>query len=130
MSLEVYGTQTNAGYRNILLVKRSTSNLGGTSITYTNVPYDSTNTAATAAVKAYTGNATTLGTLTGIVKNVRCFLPANASVLPPIPLLSYYANKPSQALVLRGLNESYCISLDGNTVNGGSFVVNTEWTEE
>jgi hypothetical protein len=93
----------------------------------TSVPHDSTNSAATAVINYYSANPT-LGTLVGPVRSSKVFVSPN-----PIQTGSKqweYGIRPSQTMVLRGVNEMLALNLNGGTVSGGSFDIDIEWTEE
>jgi hypothetical protein len=121
-------TATATSINNILLIKRSTANTGGTSATATNVPYDSTNAAASATVVTYTANPT-LGTAVG---NVR-----SAKVVSSIGTGStndntewIFEDSGAQGILLRGTAEGLSINLNSTTITGGSFNFYVEWLEE
>lgn len=127
------GLQTTSALRDIVLLKRSTANVGGTSTTPIAVPYDSLNPAATASVKAYTANPTTLGTLVGNMRSYKYPLDANptgTSAVPTTPQEWVFGDKGGQAVVLRGVNESFSVNLNGVTSTGDSLDIFVEWTEE
>lgn len=123
----VTGTQTTAAQQNILLVRRSTANTGGTSTAVTAVPMDSTNAAATATALAYTANPTA-GTLVGALRSRKVFV--GATTANSDEFISDFGTRNAQAIVLRGTSQVFAVNLNGVTVTGGNFNVAIEWTEE
>ena len=82
----------------IVLVKRSTLNTGGTMVSVTRTPMDSSDIASVAGGGgAYTAAPTPLGTLVGVVRAYRGQIP----VSPGIGIDWTFGNRPSKALVLR-----------------------------
>lgn len=123
----VSGVQTTAGIIDVLLVKRSTANTGGTSTGMTATPHDSTNAAATAAPLTYTANPTT-GSLVGALRRVKLPVNAPASVVGLEAHVFEFASS-NQPVVLRGVAEGLAVNLNGVTVTGGSFNIVFEWNE-
>jgi hypothetical protein len=126
--LTLSATQTTAGNINLLLVKRSTANTGGTSVLQTAVPFDSLNPAATATVRSYTANPT-LGTAVGTVNNEKLFIPTATGANAPF-VFSPTASSQAQEITLRGTNEVLAVNLNGVTVGGNNFNIDITWTEE
>lgn len=123
----VSGTKTTAGLVDVLLIKRSTANSGGTSAAMTAVPYDSTNLAASAAPLSYTANPTP-GTAVGTVARAHVPIDAPASVVGNVrEVFDFGAN--GQPIVLRGVAEGLAVNLNSVTQTGGSFAVTFEWQE-
>lgn len=121
-------TQTTAAMRDILLIKRSTANNGGASSNASIVPNDSTSVAATAIFKGYTTNAGSLGTAVGTMRAWKSFISTTAAA-PTI--YEWKAGEgPSQAIILRGANESLSLNLNAVASAGLSADVWVEWTEE
>ena len=122
-------TQTTSGIINVILLKRSTADTAGTSTNPTKVPLDSTNTAASATVAAYTANPTP-GTLVGNLKtyNINCL--STSATSPSDIIIQNFGAISDQNLVLRGTGEVFAINLNAVTVTGGSFDINVEWTEQ
>lgn len=112
----------------LILLKRSTANSGGTSTTATAVPNDSADAAATAVVRSYTANPT-LGTLVGFVRAVK-FFSSGASSQPAEPVIFEFGNNHSKPIVLRGTGEVLSLSLAGVTLAGSSLTISIEWVEE
>lgn len=128
--IELSGIQTTAAYRDISLIKRSTSNTGGTATALTIVPHDSANAAATAQVWVYTANPTVIGTSVGAIRNIKALIgTAITNSMPPV-IQWDFGNRPSQAIVLRGITQGLVLSLNGVASTGNAFDVSVEWTEE
>lgn len=132
--IAISGTQTTHSWRDILAVKRSTANTGGSSTAPTRVPHDSNNNAATATVLAYTANPT-LGTLVGTIRSGKMSMsqvtPSNAqSNGPGNHLIWDFGADGGQPIILRGTSQVLAINLNGVTIAGASFDINIEWTEE
>ncbi len=123
--------QTTSSARDVLVIKRSTANSGGTSTLLNNVPVDSQNAAATATVRSYTTNPT-LGTSVGTIRSRKVFvatLTGNNSNSDEV-LLEFGSRTDTQNLVLRGTNEVLSINLNGVTSTGNSASCSVEWIEE
>jgi hypothetical protein len=127
----IEGTQTTASVANVLVIKRSTANSGGTSSTLTNVPLDSDDTAATATVRAYTANPT-LGTTIGTIISKKLIVNVTnvGSSAVDNDTVFYLGSELSKAVVLRGTSEVLSINLNSTTLAGNSFNIWVEWTEE
>jgi len=127
LKIVIMGTATAAGMADILGIKRSTANTGGTSATATNVPYDSNDAAATATVQSWTANPT-LGTAVGNIRANKYIMPAatNPTIIAPELSWKFEHGKP---LYLRGSNEQLAVNLNGQTITGGSYNIAVEWEE-
>lgn len=117
----------------VLLVKRSTANTGGTSTgSPTPVPHDSANAAVSATVLAYTANPSALGTIVGTAlrneKLIQTLATATATDFPPIERLIWeFKVRP---VVLRGIAEVLAVNLNAVSVTTtASFDIDIEWTE-
>lgn len=129
LRIEISSTQTLAATANVLLIKRSAANTGGTSTTPTGVPHDSGNAAATAVVNAYTANPSGLGAAVGTVRTIRIDVPATGS-LGSTPIQWNFGDLPGQCIVLRGTAELLAVNLNSVTLGGGTFDISVMWTEE
>lgn len=127
--IQISGTATAAGAYDIVVLKRSTANTGGTSTTPALVTHDSNDAAATAVVKAYTVNPTT-GTLVGNVKVVKATVTTAAGAIPNVPTFINFAQGAEKPIVLRGVAQSLCINLNGVTMTGGSLDIHAVISEE
>jgi len=128
------GSQNTAALRDIFLVKRSTANSGGVSTTLNNVANDSSNSSATAVVRAYTANPT-LGTLVGNVRTRSWPLlgnsPGNNGQFGPDNTIIFdFESKEAQPITLRGTNEVLAVNFNSITSAGSSMHFTITWTEE
>lgn len=130
--VEVSSTQTTAGINSWFLVKRSAANTGGTaSGTFTRVPHDSAQGAATATTLAYTANPAGLGALVGIVRVAHLLSPAPGGTTAPNQLWNFdggdWFDKP---IFLRGITEVLAINFNGAALPTGLSVnCNFQWVE-
>lgn len=120
------GTATALGAYDMLIVRRSTANTGGTSTTPTTVLLDTTNAAGTAAVAAYTANPT-LGTLVGLVDAPKFSLAAATGQVNE--RARSYGQEEDQGIVLRGAAEQVCLNFNAQTAAGNSINIEVEWRE-
>lgn len=129
-SIRVSAASTNGGIIDLYFYKRTTADTGGTSTSITPVPYNSTNAAATAALKQYTANPT-LGT-GQLVRGFHYYLGAKSTnASPPVDLDIDFGTRGTQPLILNGVNESFCFNLGGQTIPAGfDFYLMIEWTEQ
>lgn len=130
----VSAIQTTASIQSVSLLKRSTANTAGTSVTQTNVPHDSTNAAATATVRSYTANPT-LGTLVGRMATRKLYisgaLAANNGQFAPGNFVEFsYDQLGKEPPTLIGTSQVIAVNLPGVTLAGSSFDIFVEWTEE
>lgn len=128
--ISIDGTQTTLGVRTVNLIKRSSQNTGGNSVTLTSVPYDSSNPAATATVRYYTTNPTTLGTEVGIFHSEKLIMPTNNATVEDSLTFSTVESTNSQDITLRGSTEVLAVNMAGVTSNGNSMNIDVMWTEE
>jgi hypothetical protein len=128
--IELSTTQTAAGVNNWFMIKRSTANTGGTSATPTLVPLDSNNPAATAVVRSYTANPTTLGTSVGNVRVTKVLSDSPTTAFPPPYVFDFTNSGLCSGVVLRGVAQSLCLNFNGVALPGGlNVTVNFEWVE-
>lgn len=125
--IQISATKTTSTMADIVLVKRSSDNTGGTSTSLTKVPLDSTNAAATATVRSYTLNPT-LGTLVGNLRTNKMPIPTSGSTIDSN--IDWQFGQNCQSIYLRGINEILSVNLNGVTLAGSSFNIFIEWTEE
>jgi hypothetical protein len=123
----ITGIQTTAGLAEVLLIKRSTADTGGTSTGQTAVPHDSLDAAATATVLAYTANPGALGTAVGTFRRAYAPIGGATSVVNPIVVFDF--GDKGQALTLRGIAQQLAVNLNGVTLTGGTFDIVIEWYE-
>lgn len=122
----VSGIQTTAGLAEVLLVKRSTANTGGTSTAVTAVPHDANDAAASATLLKYTANPTT-GTPVGTIR--RGYNPIAGATSVVNPLVTYEFGDKGRPIILRGTAQVLAVNLNGVTLTGGTFDVAIEWFE-
>jgi hypothetical protein len=125
-----FAVTTTAGSGGLIsaqLIKRSTANTGGTSVTNTATPHDSNNAAATAVVTHYTANPATVGTAVGTLRAIRAEA-YNTGIAPTYTIWDF-GNRPGQAIYLRGVNEFVTLNFGGATITGPIACINIEWTE-
>lgn len=128
----VSATNTGNTNANIIVLKRSAVNTGGTSSAATAVPLDSTNAAATATVLSYTANPTT-GTLVGNITSRLFFLASLSSLNASTPVVFEFGENGGQSIVLRGTSEGAALNMAGVNIGVLSATVlylSVEWTEE
>lgn len=123
----ISGIQTTAGLNDVLLIKRSTADTGGTSTGGTIIPHDSSDAAAGASVLAYTANPGALGTTVGSVR--RNYLPVAGATSVVNPVVTYEFGVIGRPIVLRGVAQQLAVNLNGATLTGGTFDINFEWFE-
>lgn len=127
------GSATATTGANLYLLKRSTANAGGTSTTLTAVPHDSNNSAATASVKAYTGNPATPGTAVGNLRASQMVL-ATATAPGVVDRLVWDLGSnftTDQAGTLRGTAQSLAINAGGVSLPAGAALnCGFEWNEQ
>ena len=121
-------TQTTAAQRDVLLIKRSTANTGGTSTAVNAVPHDSTSSAATASVKSYTLNPTALGTAVGTLRSRKVYIGTTTGNSDE--LIIEFGPINAQEIILRGTAEGLAINLNSIASTGNLFDISIEWTEE
>jgi hypothetical protein len=126
--IELVATQTTAAMREILFIRRSTANTGGTTTTITPAKMDTNNPSATAVLVSYSVNPTAVGTIAGTIKQLKSWIPATNT---QANYLTYdFGTRPEQAITLRGTTDIFVINLNSATSNGNSFDVSITWTEE
>lgn len=125
--IAISGRRSSPGIIEVLLVKRSTADTGGSVILNT-VSYSSLNPAATAVLRSIPSG---IGSLVGIIRSTKLTLPLDTSFAGAAQMQYIWSfNKPSQELVLRGTSECIAINLNGAAILGSIFAVWVEWTEE
>lgn len=114
----------------VAIVKRSTANSGGTSASNNgNVPYDSSNAAATAVFRIYTANPTT-GTAVGLLADPYVTTGNLTTGGPPAGITEFKFGELGQAIVLRGVAQSVSVNLNALTYLTPEASCTFEWTEE
>jgi hypothetical protein len=126
--IEIVGTATAAAVQDIKLIKRAALNDGGTFTTLTNIPHDSSDDVATAVVKAYTVDPTSLGASIGLVRSPKIFL--STAVTQPSTSIILFGDRAAKSIVLRGAAQCLCLNYDGRTNAGNAISLSVEWIEE
>jgi hypothetical protein len=124
--MRVSGTQTTAGNVHLVIIKRSTADVGVFS-TMTVTAEDSTMNVGVSSAVWFTANPT-LGTAVGIVSDYDLGVLAAATATPNDIWISP-ASWRMRPIVLRGVAQGLCANLNGVTVTGGSFTVSYEYLE-
>lgn len=122
-------TQTTPSVIDILLLKRSTPNSGGTFTSQPIVQFDSTDVPSLAQVMAYTANPASLGTSEGVLFNDKIF---GDSTGQQSDRLIWNLNDDSfkQVNLQPGGQESLCLNLNGiASPAGNSFDITVIWVE-
>lgn len=127
--LAVSGTiATTAEEWDLLIVKQSAADTGGSSTPATVVPYDSGNAAGTATVNGYTV-APTAGAAVGALYANKLTLPISPAAATAITVT--FGDRPAQAVVLRGIAQVLAVTANGVTPgHASSMDFYVEWTEE
>lgn len=128
LKIRVTGFATAAASNLIQLIKRDTANSGGTSADPSPLTkHDSNNGAVTAVVRTYSANPT-LGNSAGVAEAEYLNLGAAGAAGE---IIWDFATRNGQALVLRGVAQSYCLNWNGAAVPAGTVLtITAEWTEE
>lgn len=125
--ISISSSATAAQTINVVVIKRSTADTSGVSVTLTPVPHDSTNPAAGASVKAYT-TAPTPGTQVGsLVRSAQIFI-NTAGGTPGITVFDFGDNG-DQCATLRGVAECLCLNLGNAPTNSPNIGIDVEWVE-
>lgn len=131
-AVDCSGSATGAGVALIQLIKRSTTNTGGTSTAPTPVSFDTANVLpATAVLSAYTANPT-VGTPVGTLgaKTLGLALLATGADTPDTSW-NFVQDNFSKPIVLRGIAQSLSINMGGVATLAGETVSCTfKWTEQ
>lgn len=116
-----------AGVTNVLLLKRSTANSGGTASTPTPVPHDSGDGACNSTVSQYSANPT-LGTSLGAIRSSKIGISA-ASGMASVEW--DFTKNNDKAPILRSANQSISINLNGDALLTSELVAYyIEFSEE
>lgn len=130
--IRISATATAAKTLDILLVKRSTANSGGTSSAGVAIPHSSDDAAGSAAGLLYTANPT-VGTATGNLRATRYTIPAvdGAADLCPELVYDLRGHNGGKGVRLEGVAQGLCINLSGASPgSGNSFAGSITYTEE
>lgn len=125
-----FGASTADGTAVVQGIKRSAADTAGTSTTPTVVPYDSTDGAGTAVVRAYTANPTGVGTSLGVVRAGPLSTAVLASSANAAAMVWDFGGLNTKELVLRGTGQMFALNNGGASfVAGASLTCSAEWTE-
>lgn len=127
--IQVSGIATAASAVDLVLVKRSTADTGGTATNPTVVPNDSADAAGTAVVAAYTANPTT-GALVGPVRSRKVTLTTAAGGLTSVTTIFDSGQQSGKPITLRGVAQQLALNFNGATVAGATLNIDIEWYEE
>lgn len=113
----------------IAVLKRSTANSGGTSVSLTPVPFDANSSAATAVFTVYTANPT-VGTLVGVIADpmfsVGNLTTGGAQAFPSQILFGQLGSP----IVLRGVAQSVAVNFNNYQYAANLASCTMEWTED
>jgi hypothetical protein len=112
---------------NVNVIKRSTSDTGGTPVTLLATTYDSLNAAPGATVKYYTA-APTPGTQVGSLMRAAQIFINTAGGTPGLTEFDF-GDDIAQCAMLRGVNECICLNLGSTPTNSPNIGIDVEWTE-
>lgn len=121
------GVQTTGSQINVICLRRSTANTGGSTVSLAAIRMDTTSPAATATGLGYTTNPT-VGTLVGNIRTRKVAVAAASGNSDE--MIIDFGTRNGQAVVLRGINEVFAVNLNSVTVSGSAFNIAIEWTEE
>lgn len=130
--IQISGIATAATAIPIAVIKRSTSNTGGTSATLAAVNLDSStaSAAAAASVLTYTANPSALGTSLGNLATARMILSTASASVGTSPIVISFERMYMRMPTLRDSTESICINYGGATASGNALDISISWTEE
>ena len=124
--IRVTGIQTTTGVVDLILIRRSTANTGGTSSNFSVALHDAADAANSSTPIAYTANPTP-GTSAGNIRRwYQAFTSATGASTSEYTLEFGENGKP---LILSGTAQGICLNLNGVTVTGGVVNVTIEWIE-
>jgi hypothetical protein len=135
IEIVVTSTAATGAAIDVLLLRRSTADTGGTSSTTAFIPHDSLDPAATAVFTTYTANPT-LGSIIGVALRATKIMPTLAtSTATDFPLPDRaswdFGSRPGKGIVLRGAADTLAINLNSvSLAAGASMNIACEITEE
>ena len=123
----IMGSATSSSIYDVYLIKRSTTNSGGTLTNPAPTSADSTDPVASGILSLYTANPVSLGTGTNL-EAAKTYLGTAAITSPQISFI--WGNRGDKAPVLRA-GETLAINFAGAAVPAGaSLYLTFEWTED
>ena len=111
---------------NVVGIKRSAANTGGTRVVATNVAHDSLNAAPTANAGHYTANPSALGAAVGTMRASHIGI-TNSGITGGS--VEWVFSESGQPLILRGVAEQFCVNFNSTTVTGSLISIIVEWSE-
>jgi len=111
---------------NVMGIKRSAANTGGTRVVATNVAHDSNNAAATANIGHYTANPSGLGAAVGTMRASHVGITQSGLSGGAVEWDFAAAGQP---VILRGTSEQFCVNFNSTTVSGALISIIVEWSE-
>lgn len=135
--IEASSTQTTSSTEVFNIIKRSAADSAGTSFLATIASHDSQNPVASAVVRTYTANPT-LGASAGQIASRRVTIGNGTTGVAALitsvgtdqGIVLFKADRPSQAIVLRGSSEQLAVNFNGGTATGNTTSIYIEWSEE
>jgi hypothetical protein len=137
--LSISGVATAAALIDVLGVKRSAADTGGTSTNPVPVAADLNDlsgvwvSGATAIINVYTANPTlgaSSATGYGVPRRSKMLLGVPAGTGSPFVLNWTFGERSEKAMTLRGVADSFCVNLNGVQSTGQIMNVEMAWTEE
>lgn len=127
--ISLTGQASSQAQIDVVLLKRSTANSGGSPTSITAVAHDSADSAASASVVTY-GTAPTLGTLVGSLRDTQLTLPGSTFSFATSRVEWDFQKSGSKPIVLRGVNELLTLNLQGAALPSGMHLsCDIEWIE-
>lgn len=112
----------------VLILKRSTLNVGGAGSITTNASYDSSNATSTAVAETMTTDPALLGTLAAtLLEQSFTFNNNTTGVVAPT---TYTFGQLGQPVVLRSAAQSVAVNFAGASFTSATLSCTLEWTEE
>lgn len=131
LQINLWTTQTDPNLSEWFIIRRSTDDSGGTPASLTPRVHDTTDAAATAAIREYLANPT-LGTSAGILARAKIYawgpgsllVPASVSVQPGYTF-DFTMGGQAKGITLRGTSDILVVNFNGATLPPGLTV--TGW---
>lgn len=125
----LYSSETGANQAQVIsIMRRSVVSTGGAYTTVTPGKMDTFNSAATAVFKfATTGGTAATGTTVANLDG-RSYFSSGGTVVNDV--YSWEADRPAQAIVLRGVGDFLTLQIVSGTVTGLQFNCSVEWVED
>lgn len=124
LSIELYVSQNVAGNNNWLLFRRSTDDSGGTPVSLTPRLHDTTDGAATAAIREYLANPT-VGTSAGIVARAQIVSFDSTTTVQNGFTFDFIKAGYDKGIVLRGTSEILALNFNAAALPAGMQITGT-----